>query len=118
MMVSDRYFSTQNFDSTFKWASPEIFGITGYNCDEIVGRNPYEFFHHDDLSRIVKKHMAGVGIIGDGIQKLTYRFRRKDGKFIWCQVCMTSYDGGLMCVTRKLKFYEWIILKIKNISKL
>ena len=116
-MIVDRYFSTQKFDGSFKWASPEILEVTGYNCNEIVGRNPYDFFHPDDLSRIVKKHMSGLGIVNEGMQKLTYRFRKKDGKFIWCQVLMLSYEDGLICITRKLKFYECVILRIKNCYK-
>ena len=116
-MKPDRYFSTQNFDSTFRWASPEILDVTGYSHEEIIGRNPYDFFHPDDLSTIVRKHMNGVGLGDDNsIQKLTYRFRRKDNTFVWCQVLMVSYQGGLVCITRKLKWIEVIIWRLLMIN--
>lgn len=62
-MVYDRYFSTQTFDSSFTWASPEILIITRYDAQEMIGKNPYDFFHKKDLARIVKKHMDGLGLL-------------------------------------------------------
>ena len=111
--MTDRYFSIQTFDSTFKWTSKEIVNVTGYTCEEMLGKNPYSYFHKDDLKRIVNKHMNALGIVHDcKIQDLKYRWKHKNGKFIWCQAYFVKYEDGLTCLTRKLKLSEIINFKI------
>ena len=117
--MQDRYFSTQEANGSFIWSSKEILNVTGYNKDEIIGINPYDHFFEEDYARILRKHLKSIGVIDEeSIQDLKYRWRRKDGKYIWCNVFLTKYKDGLICLTIKMKWWEIILFKISNFFSL
>ena len=43
-------------DGRYLSASRGVESILGYGTDELVGTNPYELFHPDDIERIAADH--------------------------------------------------------------
>lgn len=69
-------------DGTYEYVSPSVEELLGYKPKELIGRNPYEFFHPEDLERIEKKSHERAKE-GEQIKSIQYRIRRKDGEYIW-----------------------------------
>lgn len=71
-------------DGTYKYVSPSCFDLTGYEPAELVGRNPYDFVHPDDIPSIRKvPHQSTLD--GREISEFEYRIRKKDGSYIWME---------------------------------
>jgi PAS domain S-box-containing protein len=108
-----RFFAVHKTDSIFTWASPEISNVIGYNDKEIVGLNPYDNIHPDDFFRVLKCHFIGVGVVEDAqIQTLRYRFKHKNGNYIWCKVNFTKYENNMISYTKKMSKIEIFFFKI------
>ncbi|MEQ8549991.1 MAG: PAS domain S-box protein [Cyclobacteriaceae bacterium] len=65
----------------YKFISPSIFKLTGYTTEELIGKDPYDFFHPDDVSRILENHQSSQS--GGASRDIQYRFRKKDNTYIW-----------------------------------
>ncbi|WP_412061352.1 putative bifunctional diguanylate cyclase/phosphodiesterase [Rubrivirga sp. IMCC45206] len=72
-------------DGRYEWLSPSVTDILGYWPRELVGRDPYELFHPDDVDRIrTESHELLLdGRASDTV--IRYRMRRKDGEYIWLE---------------------------------
>lgn len=60
--------------------------ITGYSCEDLKALGKQQFiqrYHPDDRSR-VSDHMDTIVRSGDAVREIEYRFRTKDGRWIWC----------------------------------
>ena len=73
--------SRHSLEGTYQYASPATRFLLGYDPDELVGRNAYEFFHPQDLQAIMKSHAT----IREHpiIQTVQYRIQCKDGTYTW-----------------------------------
>ena len=38
----------------FLYVSPQVYGITGFTQEEIIGKNGFTFVHPDDLDKVLK----------------------------------------------------------------
>jgi PAS domain S-box-containing protein len=71
-------------DGIRRYISPACRDIVGYEPEELIGRPVAEFMHPDDAPR----SQPGVEELFSGEvphQTLTYRFRHKDGHFVWLE---------------------------------
>ena len=67
--------------SEFRYASPAVRTLLGYEPESLVGRTPGEFIHPDDLAS-VREMQATVRT--QPVQKaVSYRIRRADGTYTW-----------------------------------
>ena len=70
-------------DGTYTYVSSAIREITGWEPTDLVGRNPYEFFHPDDHTRIQEEGHA-TAMRGElNRNGVVYRFRCEDGSHVW-----------------------------------
>ncbi|HZG38737.1 MAG TPA: EAL domain-containing protein, partial [Nodosilinea sp.] len=70
-------------DGTFSYVSPSCEGILGFTAAELVGQDPYQFFHPEDCDRLHQKtHQQALQ--GDAAAAV-YRIRRKSGDYIWLE---------------------------------
>lgn len=69
-------------DGRYIWVSPSVRRILGYSPEELIGADPYDFFHPDDAEKI-RRRTHQPAISGDGNIRIRYRIRRSDGTFIW-----------------------------------
>jgi PAS domain S-box-containing protein len=71
-------------DGTYTYISPSVKFILGYQPEELEGKNPYDYIHATDLLRIEKESHQKV-LSGTSVVQTEYRFRKKDGEYIWLE---------------------------------
>ncbi|PLX16895.1 MAG: hypothetical protein C0599_14500 [Salinivirgaceae bacterium] len=69
-------------DGTYTYISPSVLNLLGYAPEELIGTNPYELFHPDDLEHI-KKESHEAALKGKDVTNIEYRIRKKNGDYIW-----------------------------------
>src|ERR1017187_5841142 len=67
-------------DGRIRYESPSIERVLGYQPEELVGRNTFEFIHPDDVARIQKIFTEGLVRPGR-TESGECRFRHKDGSW-------------------------------------
>jgi len=73
--------SRHNPKGIFVYVSPACTALLGYEPEELIGRLPRDYFHPQDLEKLAKAHSKVMAL--PVTYTLTYRIRRKDGKYIW-----------------------------------
>lgn len=68
-------------DGHYIYVSPSCESLLGYSYDEMIGRDPYDFFHPDDCDRL--RQEAHVNALQGKSVPTTYRIRQKSGNYIW-----------------------------------
>lgn len=89
-----------DLDGTYRFVSKSIKTIAGYEPEELVGRNPYDFFHPKDQDYIRNhSHLPSVDGYDDNFSE--YRFKRKEGTYLWLQTQTkrTNYKGQECLIT-------------------
>ncbi|WP_370087485.1 PAS domain S-box protein [Ekhidna sp.] len=71
-------------DGTYKYVSPSAVDILGYTSEELIGRNPYEFIHPDDIEQL-KNGAHQQALNGKAVSKIERRAKRKDGTWVWLE---------------------------------
>ncbi|GAB4093589.1 PAS domain-containing sensor histidine kinase [Flaviaesturariibacter terrae] len=70
---------------TITFASPSIRHVLGFEFQEVLGRNAFEFVHPDD--RIKAAESFALEVTQNPVIKfITVRLRCKDGSWLWCLV--------------------------------
>ncbi len=70
-----------NRDLSLRYVSPSAKRITGYEPEEVMHMNAFEFVHPDDLPLVAETFAAGINEPGR-MERLEYRTRCKDGSYI------------------------------------
>ncbi|HTW95962.1 MAG TPA: EAL domain-containing protein [Tepidisphaeraceae bacterium] len=88
--------SRRTADGTYLYVSPASHHTLGYSPDEMIGQQFLEYVHPDDLPAVA----AGSQqlLVNGSNATFEYRFRRKDGQFIWLEsTCraVTAEDGAV-----------------------
>lgn len=80
-------------DGRYRWVSPSAPWVVGWRGDELIGRDPYDFLHPDDVQRIrAEAHQPLLD--GGAASTAQYRFRRPDGGWVWLEtLAQTVRDG-------------------------
>jgi PAS domain S-box-containing protein len=68
-------------EGVYTYASPASRSLLGYDPEDLVGRDAYEFLHPDDLEEIQRTHSAILE--RPDTYTVAYRIRRKDGSYTW-----------------------------------
>jgi PAS domain S-box-containing protein len=97
-------------DGTYSYVSPASKLILGYHPEELVGKTPYDFFHPEDVERIIK---TGHNPVADENQaiKIEFRFLAKDGHYIWLETLskpIVSNDKAVSIITSSRDITERI----------
>lgn len=73
---------TPDKDAIFTYVSPACESMFGYTPEELLGHSTYEFYHPDDLPQMTAdiQQLLNLNDI-----KVIFRFRRKDGAYIWVE---------------------------------
>ena len=68
----------------FTYVSNSSKEIIGYEPNELIGQNPYEHIHPDDIIELQKRHES---IIKDHKRNTsTFRFLKKDKNYVWLEI--------------------------------
>lgn len=76
-------------DGSFSFVTPASVSIVGYAPEELVGRTIYDFIDPEQLEFIQKEHQR-IMDSSDPVQ-VTYRFKHKDGFYIWLESSTRMY---------------------------
>ncbi len=68
-------------DARYLYVSFSCETLLGYRYDEMIGQDPYTFFHPDDRDRI--RQEAHERATSGNPTPITYRMRQKSGNYIW-----------------------------------
>jgi two-component system, sporulation sensor kinase A len=78
-------------DSTMHYVSPACRTLLGYEPEEIVGKRVDEFLHPDDQAAYEATKPAGADVAD--VVTLAFRFRRKDGTYVWLETMYRTIPG-------------------------
>ncbi|SEF68265.1 PAS domain S-box protein [Paenibacillus sp. UNC499MF] len=67
--------------ATFLFVSPICRTMLGYEPEEMVGTPGLGYIHPDDVDNV--KEYLQENLHGEGDEKITFRFFRKDGTYVW-----------------------------------
>lgn len=87
-----------------RFATPSYEGATGWSPAELLGHNAFSFIHPDETERV--REELGRTARRTGRASSTYRFRKKDGTWLWSDSLATlvrAEDGepaGLVITSR------------------
>ncbi len=71
-------------EGVYIYVSPACRSVFGYAPEELLGRNAYDFIHPDDWEATQQSHQQVLA--GSEVVALSFRFRRKDGRYCWIEV--------------------------------
>ena len=69
-------------DGRYVYISPSCRRLLGYEPEEILGTDPYDLFHPDDLQRI-RTEAHDKALEGQEAVSIIYRIRKKSGEYTW-----------------------------------
>jgi len=69
-------------DGRFVYVSPSCHYLLGYSPEELIGKNPYAFFHPDDLDQAQASHQNAL--MGSPVPNI-YRMLTKSGTYQWLE---------------------------------
>lgn len=87
--------STHSIGGVYLYASPSTERLTGYKREELIGQNAYSLIHPDDIGRL---QQSSRSLIDLDRQMLTFRMRKKDGRYIWVESSIKAIrnrDGSI-----------------------
>jgi len=113
-------------DGTFIYCSPQTFKLFGYQPEELIGLNAFNFVHPEDLPQIIRKLEEAIN--KGELRSIGYRTRHKDGHYISVSarggVFKENENFRIVSVIREVdeqkKFDEKIqeyILKYENLER-
>lgn len=76
-------------DGILLYGSPAVTSVLGYELEEFVGTQAASYLHPDDLPHLAENRTLLLEKPGESFAFL-YRFRRKDGRWIWCEGTLTN----------------------------
>jgi len=78
-------------DGRFLYVTPSSLPLLGYAPAELIGRDPYEFFHPDECDSIRRESHQTV-LRGEP-HTITYRMRRRNGDYCWLETITQPIFG-------------------------
>jgi diguanylate cyclase (GGDEF)-like protein/PAS domain S-box-containing protein len=70
-------------DGTYRYVSPSARLVLGFDPTDMMGQNPYDFFHPEDRQRIrLETHSA---VLEGTPQGVVYRMRTRSGNYVWLE---------------------------------
>ena len=79
-------------DGTYEYVSPSVKDILGYMPEELIGKNPYDFFHPEDLEKVEKESHQKANE-GEQVPSIQYRIRKKDGTYLWFETATEPIEN-------------------------
>lgn len=68
----------------YEWISPSSQRILGRSPEELLGKNPYDYFHPEDCDHI-RNSTHTPALNGQGNISVRYRMRHAEGHYIWME---------------------------------
>ncbi|RED97422.1 PAS domain S-box protein [Marinoscillum furvescens] len=88
-------------DGTYKYLSPSVKDILGYEQDELVGEDPYNYMHPEDVDRL-RQLPHKQTLDGQEVSGVEYRLKTKNGKYRWLE----SYTKPILNEDKKVVAFQ------------
>ena len=82
-----------DMNGNFVYASPSMKQLFGYEPEEVIGRNSFEFFHPDDVA--MNKGRLAQLLKGKEFRSIELRFRKKNGEYVWVEDAIKTVQTRL-----------------------
>lgn len=104
--------SRHDIEGIFLYASPSFRRILGYHDNELIGKSIRDFIHSHDLIYLTrpKEFLTGPELT----QRMEYRFRKKDGTFLWVESVVKAIMDELQITVLELQVATRDITERKN----
>lgn len=79
-----------DMSAVFRYLSPAVLDITGFSADDLIGKTPSEFLHHDDeesVYEILRQAMENSGIT---VPIPNFRIRHRDRRWVNLEGVVTN----------------------------
>lgn len=88
-------------EGTYRYVSQAYVDLSGWERDQLVGRDPYLLFHPDDVADVQAAHARTLD--GSAPASMQYRLRCADGSYRWVETTnrMTPH-GEIVAITRPI----------------
>jgi PAS domain S-box-containing protein len=70
-------------DGRYKYISPSIKALTGYQPEELIGQQLLTYLHPEDIERVLENQQYFTDLDTFTTQYVEYRFRVKNGDYVW-----------------------------------
>ncbi|MFN0728011.1 PAS domain S-box protein [Polaribacter gochangensis] len=103
----------QEEDSTFRYITPSIKNILGYEQTEFIGKTIFKIVHKEDLDDL-KETMKNEIFKGQYKEAYTFRVRHKKGHYVWLEFLSSPvYKNKKISyfVTSARDITQWILAK-------
>jgi diguanylate cyclase (GGDEF)-like protein/PAS domain S-box-containing protein len=98
---SSDWITIQNPTGRYLYVSPACRELLGYEPEELSGTSPYDLLHPDDVNAVRAGHDALLESADPST--VTYRLRRKDGRYGWFETTSQSIRDPIVGEVRELQ---------------
>ena len=76
-----------DLEGRYIYISPSVTSVCGYGQEEVIGRYVSEFMHPEDARQRLDLQQRSLR---SGAEKITYRFRHKQGNYLWIEASVQA----------------------------
>lgn len=109
-----------DIDGVYNYVSNSSYTMFGYSPDDMIGKSAYNFLHPED-ALVIKEGLMDFVNKGLGIYTASYRYRKKDGKYIWIESTnkLTYVEGtdkiaGVISISRDISERKAFELRLED----
>jgi PAS domain S-box-containing protein len=91
-------------DGCIRYASPSVEPALGYDVNEHIGRNAFDFIHPEDRQRVTGSFSHVLGREGR-LEPIEFRLRHADGRWRWFEATAINllHDPGVRGIVENLR---------------
>ncbi|MCM3763762.1 GGDEF domain-containing protein [Neobacillus niacini] len=114
--------SLHTLDGKYTYVSPNYLSLLGYSANEMVEKSPWDFIHEEDIQKMKSIHENMDKT--DEIKTITYRFRCKNGNYIWIEskykqvLSPDKVSDEIICVSRDVTKNRQKLIELEEEKKL
>jgi len=111
------FISIHSANGAYVFASPASKRMIGYQPDELIGRNAYDFFHEADLENVTRNHADNLD--AKNAPPITYRIKCKNGTYRWVETTSRTHltQNGtkkIIAITRDVSERERLMHQLES----
>lgn len=84
--IRDLVFLIESKTVTIRYVSPSVKEIAGYDPEDLIGKDPFKFYHPDDVEKVRKYRQSHIDKTVKPSDTVIFRYRKKDGSYTWLEL--------------------------------
>lgn len=107
--TSDMIWET-NLQGKYTYVSPQFTNLLGYPPEEVIGKSPFDFIHHENISSVIA-HSEHLVQKSQSFNSLVNQFRHRSGQYLYFETSgvpvhsnsgeLTGYRGVSRDITQR-----------------